>query len=162
MKQSLAARLAAIAATALIVTSGSALAQPGYAHHGGRGGADIAMAIAAVKGQLNLNTSQQQMWDNAMAASRAARDNGRANFGRLRDTLGAEIAKAEPDLAAVAAVSDDVQAKNQALRRQVRDAWLAVYATFSPDQKAVVRDALKDRIARMERMRQKHFERHHG
>jgi Spy/CpxP family protein refolding chaperone len=162
MKQSLAARLAAIAATALIATSGSALAQPGYPHHGARGGADIAMAIAALKGQLNLNTSQQQMWDNAMAASRAARDNGRANFGRLRDTLGAELAKAEPDLAAVAAVSDDVQAKNQALRRQVRDTWLAVYATFSPDQKAVVRDALKARIARMERMRQKHFEHHHG
>ena len=61
----------------------------------------------------------------------------------MQAALATELAKAEPDLAAVAAVGDDVQAKNLALRHQVRDAWLAVYSTFSPDQKAIVRDALR-------------------
>jgi len=156
MKQSLAAGLAALAAAAVFASG--AMAQPAYPHHGPRGGGDVAMAIAALKGQLNLNSSQQMMFDNAVATSKAARDSGRANMGRVRDVLATELAKAEPDLAAVSAVADDVQAKNLALRHQVRDTWLALYATFSPDQKAVVRDALKNRMARMEQWRQKHLE----
>ena len=155
MKQSLKAGLAALAAAA--VFAGSALAQPGHPHHHG-GPGDVAMAIAALKGQLNLNSSQQMMWDNAIAASKAAHDSGRANLGRVRDALATELAKAEPDLAAVSAVADDVQAKNIALRHQVRDTWLALYATFSPDQKAVVRDALKNRMARMQQWRQKRLQ----
>jgi len=157
MKTPFASRFAAIAATFLIAVSGSALAQHGPHGHGA-GGADIALAIAALKGQLNLNTSQQQMWDNAVAASRAAREAGRANMGRVQAALATELAKAEPDLASVAAIGDDAQAKNLALRHQVRDTWLAVYATFSADQKAIVRDALAKRMARMQRM----MERHHG
>ena len=43
----------------------------------------------------------------------------------------------------------------QALQKQVRDNWLAIYATFTPDQKAVVKNAIGQRIARMEQMRQK-------
>jgi protein CpxP len=154
MKKSFAARLAALAAVAIVGVAGSALAQPAH-HHRGPGG-DVALAIAALKGQLNLNTSQQQMWDSAVAATQAARQSGRANFGRLHDALAAELAKAEPDLAAVAAVGDDVHAKNATLRKQVRDNWLAIYATFSPDQKTIVRNALSRRMARVEQMRQMH------
>ena len=153
MKSSFAGRIAALAAVAVIGASGSALAQPAHfhGHHDGAGG-DVALAIAALKGQLNLNTSQQQMFDNALNATRAAREQGRANFEQLRTALAGELAKAEPDLAAVAAVGDNVRAQNAALHKQVRDGWLALYATFSPDQKAVVRDTLRNRIARMEQM----------
>ena len=63
---------------------------------------------------------------------------------------------------ASAAAADDVQASNSALRKQVRNTWLAVYATFTPDQKAIVRDALKQRVARMETFRQKMLQRHGG
>jgi hypothetical protein len=38
------------------------------------------------------------------------------------------------------------------LRQDVRKQWLQVYATFSPEQKAVVRDALAKQMARMEAM----------
>ncbi len=47
------------------------------------------------------------------------------------------------------------------LRKQVRTQWLNLYATFSPDQKAVIRDMLQKRMARMESFRQKmreHFQ----
>src|SRR3569623_833154 len=80
MKQSYAARLAALAAAAVIGASGSALAQPAHFGHGGHAGGDVALAIAALKGQLNLNTSQQQMWDNAAASMRAAHQSARANL----------------------------------------------------------------------------------
>jgi Spy/CpxP family protein refolding chaperone len=154
-----ASRIAAITAAALIGISGVAVAQP---HHGpgGPGGGDFLMGIAALKGQLNLNTSQQTMWDNAVAASKAARETGRSNLARVHDAMTAELAKAEPDLTAVAGIADDAQTKSAASRRQVRDAWLALYATFTPDQKAIVRDSLKQRMARMEQFRQKMLGRH--
>ena len=58
---------------------------------------------------------------------------------KVHDALTAELAKPEPDLAAVAAIADGVQASNQTLRQSVRDQWLQLYATFTPEQKAVVR-----------------------
>jgi len=42
----------------------------------------------------------------------------------------------------------------------VRDAWLALYGTFTPDQKTVVKNALKDKLARVDAFRQKMRERH--
>jgi Spy/CpxP family protein refolding chaperone len=156
----IARRLAAVAAAGLIGASAAALAQPMHDHH--RGGGDFGLHIAALKGQLNLNTSQQQMWDNAVAAGKSARQAARTNGQRLHDALAAELAKPAPDLTSVAAVADEVQAGNATLRHQVRDAWLALYATFTPEQKTVVRDALAKRMARMEQWRQKHQRPAHG
>ncbi|MFO1412552.1 MAG: periplasmic heavy metal sensor [Burkholderiales bacterium] len=126
---------------------------------GGHGGMSIEGALASVKSQLNLNTSQQVMWDNAAAATKAARDAGRAAMQQVQATMNAELAKAEPDLAAVAAAGDAAHANAQTLRKQVRDQWLALYATFTPAQKAVVRDALKARADRMETFRARMQER---
>ncbi|HVO87076.1 MAG TPA: periplasmic heavy metal sensor [Casimicrobiaceae bacterium] len=150
-------RAAVVVAFALASLTGVAVAQP---FHRGMAAGDVGMAIAALKGQLNLNTSQQAMWDNAIAASKAARESGRANLAKMHDAMTAELGKTEPDLAAVAAAADDAQSKNLALRQQVRSQWLTLYATFTPDQKALVRDALKNRMARMEQFRQKMLQRH--
>jgi Spy/CpxP family protein refolding chaperone len=151
-------RLAALAAAALLALTGiTAVAQPaggpwrGHGHgHGG--GVEIENVLTALKGQLTLNTSQQLMWDNAVAQTKAAHDAGRAGMQKGRDALTAELAKAEPDLAAVAAVADGVHTSNQTLRHGVRDQWLKLYATFTPEQKGVVRDALLKRLARMNEM----------
>jgi Spy/CpxP family protein refolding chaperone len=153
-------RLAAVAAAALIGITGAAVAQPHH-HHGGRGGGDFIMGIAALTGQLNLNSSQQAMWDNAVAASKSAREAARANRVNMRATLTAELAKAEPDLAAVAASADAARNASAAVHRQVRDAWLNLYGTFTPEQKAVVRNAMLERVARMDAMRDK-MRQHHG
>jgi hypothetical protein len=139
-----------------------ALAQPGgMPGHGAGHGPDASIegVIVGLKAQLNLDTSQQLLWDSAIAQSKAARENGRASMDKVHGVLTAELAKAEPDFAAVAAAGDAAQAGNQALRKQVRGEWLKLYATFSPAQKAVVRDAVKARVARMETMRQR-FQEH--
>ncbi len=144
---------ALIAATVLGLTGIAAVAQPagGHGHpHGAPGGMEIEHVLFGVKSQLNLNTSQQLSWDSAVAQTKAAHDAGRANGQKIHDAMTAELAKPEPDLAAVAAVADGVHASNQALRQSVRNQWLQVYATFSPEQKAVVRDALTKQMARME------------
>ena len=162
MRNRITSTFAAVAAATVVAFAGSALAQPGH-HHGGRGhGPDFVHVLAALKSELNLNTSQQAMWDAAVAQSKSARDAGRANFDKVRTAMSAELAKPEPDLAAVAAVADDAQAANAALRKQIQSQWLALYATFTPDQKAVVKDALNKRVARMERFREKMMQRQGG
>jgi Spy/CpxP family protein refolding chaperone len=149
-------RLAAFAATAILALTGvAATAQPagGPGHWAGHpGGMEMEQVLGSVKGQLNLNTSQQVMWDNAVAQTKAAHVAGRANRVKVHDAMAVELAKAEPDLAAAAAAADSVQASNQTLHQGVRNQWLQVYATFSPDQKAVVRDAMAKQMARMEAM----------
>lgn len=164
-------RAIAVAAAILAVTlAGSTFAQPagghGGAHHAmmGPGGGDgfLGQAIARAQAKLNLNTSQKLMFDNALAQTKAARESGRALHQKVRDSLAAELAKPEPDLAAVAAVADGVQQQGLSLRHQVRDTWLQLYGTFSPDQKAMVRDILQNHMARMESFRQKIKERFSG
>lgn len=158
-------RKTAIAAGMLFaMVGGAALAQgPGHGHggpghgpgygpgHGGPGGAGFEHVIAEVQARLNLNSSQQALFDSALATTRSARQAARAEFARIREAMQAELSKAEPDLAAVAAVADDAQVKGQAVRRQIRDQWLGVYATFTPEQKQVVREALSARMERMNR-----------
>jgi Spy/CpxP family protein refolding chaperone len=150
----LALRLAALAAVGVLALTGyAALAQPVGGHgHGHGGGVEIENVLAALKGKLTLNTSQQLMWDNAVAQTKAAHEAGRANMQKVGDAMTAELAKAEPDLAAVAAVADSVRTSNQTVRQGVRDQWLKIYATFTPEQKVVVRDALLKRLARMKAM----------
>ena len=112
--------------------------------------------LGKVKSDLKLNTSQQVQWDAVVAQTKAAHDAGRANFEQLKTALQAELAKAEPDFAAVATIADGVRGQHAALHKQTRDAWLALYATFTPEQKAVARDAIKAGIERMQARRAMH------
>ena len=158
MTKRLAPRIAAVAAAALIGFGGIAAAFS--AHHGPRDGGEFLAAIAALKGQLNLNSSQQTMWDNAVASGKAARATGMAGMQNVHAALAAELAKPDPDLAAVAAAADSAQAQNIALRHQVRDAWLNLYGTFTPDQKVIVKAALQKRLAHFDKMREKMMQWH--
>ena len=112
--------------------------------------------LGKVKSDLKLNTSQQLQWDAVIAQTKAAHDTGRTNFEQLKTALQAELAKPEPDFAAVAAIADGVRDQHAALHKQTRNAWLALYATFTPEQKAVARDAIKAGIERMQERRAMH------
>jgi hypothetical protein len=144
--------IATIGAIGIAGLAAAAFAQvPPHMH----GGHDPVGVIQALHDQLNLNTSQQQQWDSAVAQTKAARDAGRAAWSQLKTATQAELAKAEPDLAALAAQSDAIQAQTSGARKAVRDSWLALYATFTPQQKGIVRDAINARIARMAQFRAK-------
>jgi Spy/CpxP family protein refolding chaperone len=127
----------------------AALSAIGYAQPMPGMGSPVHM-LTAVKSQLNLNTSQQLQWDNAMSQATAAHEAMRAAHAQLKAALQTELGKSEPDLASIAALSDSVKQQNETSHRAARDAWLALYATFTPDQKTVVRESLKAGIARME------------
>lgn len=150
-------RQLALASALFVALAGAASADPGprggFHGHGGPGGEPVAQAIAQLKDKLALNSSQQTMFDEAVAGARAAREAGRTEMQRVRDAMRAELAKPEPDLAAVAAIADDVRAKLQAERLKVRGAWLNLYGTFTAAQKQVVREHLLARMARQDAWR---------
>src|SRR5215471_9756650 len=109
-------------------------------------GASPLEMLGSLKGQLNLNTSQQQQWDNAVSLSQAAYGMMMVSRKQGQTALQAELAKPEPDFAALAAAADGARDQIASAHRQARDAWLAVYATFTPEQKTVARDAIKAKI----------------
>lgn len=145
---------AALALALAAATSAQAFGGPGA---GGGPGMHDGIAgprmIESIKAKLNLNTSQQVRFDQAAANGKAAREAGRAEWQKARDAVRAELAKAEPDLAAIAAIRDAARAKNQGLQQAARADWLAVYATFSPEQKAVVKEFMIRRMDRAEGFR---------
>lgn len=159
-------RITATAALALTMAlgAGAALAQPMGGPHGGPhgpGAADemIGRLIAHAQAQLNFNTLQQQMFNTAVADSKKLHTLTQPIRQKVRDVLQAELAKPEPDLAAVAAAADAAMDQARALRKPVRDEWLQLYATFTPEQKAVVRDLMQKRMARADSFRQRMIER---
>ena len=86
-----------------------ALAQPGggMAHHGHGHGPCHRAGDRALKEQLNLNTSQQVMWDNAVAQTKAARARPGARVSsRCTPRSTPSSRRPEPDFAAVAALAD--------------------------------------------------------
>lgn len=151
-------RIVAAFAALLALAGAAAYAQGPEGRHG-RGGAQIEQVIAQLKDRLALDSAQQVMWDNAIASTKAARQAGRSEHERLLAAVKAELAKPEPDLAAVASLADQVQAAGMSLRQQVRGEWLKLYATFTPAQKLVVRDRLVERMERFEHFRAKMKER---
>jgi hypothetical protein len=74
---------------------------------------------------------------------------------QVHAALQAELAKAEPDFAAVASLADQAEQTIRSQRLAVRNEWLSLYSTFTPTQKGVVRDAIAQRLARFEQFRQR-------
>ena len=148
---------------ALIFAAGFAgVALQAWAQAPGHGMHDPISVLQRIQAKLNLNTSQQQQFDAAVAQSKTVHEAMRANFQQLKAATQAELAKTDPDLAALASLADQVQQQNIAQRKQARAAWLALYGTFSAEQKATVRDAINARMARMDAFRQRMQDRHPG
>jgi hypothetical protein len=146
MKRTLIALLAAVALCGVAAYSWAQGASRGHDH-------DPLAVIAGLQAQLNLNTSQQMQFANALAQSHAAHTAMRSGFAQLKTATQTELAKSAPDLASLAALSDQVQQQNSGVRKQARAAWLALYDTFSADQKLIVRNAISARIAQIQAFR---------
>jgi len=165
-------RVAALALTLVLATTGSvAIAQSGAgapapsgvsqgatharAMHDGHGD-PLMGTLWHVKSALALDAGQQAQWDNAVAQTRAARAQGKTLRDGVKSSYDAEIAKDQPDLAAVAAAADQAREQGAGLRRSVRDAWLNVYAALTPSQKAIVAEALRARAEEADARRAQH------
>ncbi len=150
-------------AMALALSAGLAalpvLAQHGPHGHHGRDGDPLARTIGALKSQLNLTASQQQAWDAAVAAAKQAREAARASRQTVGQLAREELAKPAPDLAKIATAADQAHDASTTARRQIRNQFLSLYATFSPEQKTLVQQALAKRMERMDSFRERMRER---
>ena len=157
--QSITIRRPAAIASALLLAATLAVAGTSHAagpHHGPSGGPAagglIEHVLAGLKDRLALDSSQQLMFEQARTQTLAARDQAVAQRKDVRARIEAELAKNEPDLAAVAALVEGTSEQGQAARRAARDQWLKLYANLRPDQKLVVRDAIRERLAHADGM----------
>jgi protein CpxP len=106
--------------------------------------------------ELNLNAQQEELWKKAQAAQREAFRSMRAKGEETRAKLRVEIDKPGADLKQFAQLREQLGAQMrtqmEAGRKQVREAWFAVYDTLDPAQKEKVRVAIRDGMDRMSRM----------
>jgi len=105
--------------------------------------------------ELKLNAQQEDLWKRAQAAQRDAFRSMRAKGEETRAKLRAEIDKPDADLKQFAQLRDQLGAQMRAqmetTRKQVREAWFAVYDTLDSVQKEKVRVAIRDGMERMGR-----------
>ena len=147
---------------ALIFAAGfGGIALQAWAQGPGHGMHDPIAVLQRIQAKLNLNTSQQQQWDAAVAQSKTVHGAIRANFQQLRAATQAELAKADPDLAALASLSDQVQQQNIAPRKQARALGSRFMAPFPPSRRRRARRYQRE-MARMDAFRQRMHDRHPG
>ena len=122
--------------------------------------------------ELKLSPEQRAQWDALIQKSKAQFEATRKAHKDMHEALKAELAKPEPDLAALAAKADEMRDKGRAAHKEVRDGWLKLYAGFSAEQKGIVKKHIQYHMSRFEKMRNRMhdmhekmkgmYERHHG
>lgn len=139
-------------AAALVLGSGAL-----HAAVSGHGpdGAHFMNRLGKVHDQLKLNPQQEAAWKQAEEKSSETMKQMRDSHGKTREAMKQELAKSEPDFAAVARLADKSQESGFKARREARDLWLKLYAELSPEQKIVARDFVRERLARADSMRDK-------
>lgn len=145
---------AALLATAMPLLSAPALAQGMPMMPFGHGAERLAE-------KLNLTPAQRVQWDAMMQKSKTQFEAMRKAHHEMHEAMKAELAKPEPDLAALAAKADAARAQGMAAHRELRDGFLKLYATMSPEQKGVVKHAIIHHMHKMRHMRERMMHGHH-
>jgi hypothetical protein len=116
--------------------------------------------------ELNLNPQQEELWKKAQGLQRDAHRSMRAQGEETHAKMRAEIDKPGVDLKQFAQLRDQMgsqmHAQMEATRKQVREAWFAVYDALDANQKEQVRVAIRDGMDRMVRHRGGHRGGHRG
>jgi periplasmic protein CpxP/Spy len=130
---------------------------------GGKGpeGTEPMRGFERLHKELNLNAQQEELWKKAQAAQREAFRSMRTRGDETHAKLRVEIDKPGADLKQFAQLRDQLgeqmHAQMEAIHKQVREAWFAVYDTLDSSQKERVRVAIRDGMDR-----KGHMGRHRG
>lgn len=122
--------------------------------HGMRGMHRMRMMreLARLKTSLRLTPEQSALWDRAEQQMKPAGD-VREQMKARHERMTAMLDDPNFDPRKLAADIDSMQSERMAKRKSMRDAWFAVYDKLNPVQRGQVREFLRERIARGERMR---------
>jgi Spy/CpxP family protein refolding chaperone len=128
----------------------------------GHGRGDLGQRLEAVKTQLNLNPTQEAQFVTAKAATDKAMTAGKAAHMNVRATAKAEMGKADPDLGKLLTMRESAQEAAAAERKAATAEWAKFLNLLNPEQKAVVKSLLVDRMHRAEVLREKSMYRNKG
>ena len=167
-------RLLAIAAASLALTVGATAANaqtpppapggPGMMHGGPGMHGDFMFGFKKLHDQLNLNAAQEKQWQAALDTMKQNGEAMRKNHEQMKQQF--DSMKNQPilDLNAMHTAHEQNEQRNQQLREQTAQAWLAFYNGLNDQQKTTVSSAIKERFAKMEQrheqMRER-WEQHH-
>ena len=96
--------------------------------------------------KLRLKPDQQTLWDVARKKSIEVQTDVRNGKRAMVELSDAELEKPAPDLVMISRKFDELEQRNMALENQMRPLWLKIYETMSPEQVAIVREALKTEL----------------
>jgi len=132
--------------TAGLLGSGLVLAQ-GYGgqHRHGEGMYGFA-GMERLRDALKLNPQQEALWKKAQDTSRETLKKMRASMQETHEKIRAEIDKPGADLKNIHQIEDKHREQMDAMRKQMREARLAVYESLDAGQKEQVRLAIKERM----------------
>ena len=108
-----------------------------------------------LKADLKLNPAQEFAWQQIADRRAAMHKERHGDRAQLREAMEQELAKAEPDFTRIVRQKQELEEKGLHARNEVRDMQLKLYSSFNAEQKAVIRDAMKARMERMEQWRDK-------
>lgn len=117
--------------------------------HGPGMGPGIGFFSKAIHDRLQLSPDQEARWQAIQAEAKNLRVQRRQGFQQLRQLLHTELAHPEPDLARVAQFKDQMEDRNLQAARALQSKMLDLYATMNPGQKAIVKEVIQTRLAKM-------------
>jgi protein CpxP len=149
--------LSAIAATLLSVSTAYAAAgdTPPSGGHDHRGSSMMQHKLDKIHSQLNLNASQEQLWQTALSTMKADRQQERALHGQAKKQMESLMQAPVLDMHALQTQHEQTWNQSQQLRAHTQAAWLNVYDALDPTQKATVSSAFKAQWQRMAERRAK-------
>lgn len=146
----------AIAAPVMAAPDNSSASMPHTAprgEHRMRGGPAVWERVHA---QLKLTSAQESLWQAALQRTMETRQMQKTAQQGLRDQAKIELAKPQPDLAALARQREDVDTQHLAAQRAVHASWLTLYEALSADQKQQVAQMLQDHLLKGHRQGWQH------
>jgi Spy/CpxP family protein refolding chaperone len=108
-----------------------------------------------LKADLKLNPAQEFAWQEIADRRAALHKERHGDRAQLKEAMKQELAKAEPDFARIVRQKQQLDEKGLQARNEMREMQLKLYSSFSAEQKAVMRDAMKARMERVEQWRDK-------
>ncbi|MBI1891383.1 MAG: Spy/CpxP family protein refolding chaperone [Burkholderiales bacterium] len=92
--------------------------------------------LEALRTDINLSPEQKAQFDRSVAQTRTLAATMQSAEAMIRQTIDAELGKGQPNLNAIAAAGDALQAQVGAARKAVRADWIKFYYMLSAEQKA--------------------------
>ncbi len=100
--------------------------------------------------RLRLDHAQKAQFDHAVAATRRALMAVAFSVLEVKEDVLVELAKARPDLEALARAQEAAIERNRPLFREARREWARLYAMLDPEQVRIARRFVEEKMARLE------------